>query len=92
MKKYKIISAICFVIWIISTILQIYNPHPYRGLIGNLILVIGIVSSLIYAKKNKIKSPLYDPNKRKHIRNWVMFIIIIVIIVIIVVLIFLNFL
>jgi len=42
-SKYKIILIICFCIWIITTTLQISNPHPYRGLIGNIILVIGLI-------------------------------------------------
>ena len=74
-SKYKIILIICFCIWIITTTLQISNPHPYRGLIGNIILVIGLILSRINAKKHQIKSPLYDPNKVKHIWNWIVFIL-----------------
>lgn len=69
-SKYTIIGIICFSIWIISTILQVTNPHPYRGLVGNLILVVGILFILI---NDIIKSPLYDQNKTKHFRNWIFF-------------------
>jgi|WetSurMetagenome_2_1015567.scaffolds.fasta_scaffold269467_1 hypothetical protein len=81
---YNVLGIICFVVWIITTIFQVINPHPYRGLIGNLVLVIGLILFYIHAKINHIKSPLYDPDKKKHIRNWVVFILSSVLIVIMV--------
>jgi len=73
---YNVLGIICFVVWIITTIFQVIKPHPYRGLIGNIVLVIGLLLFYIHAKINHIKSPLYDPDKKKHIRNWVVFILI----------------
>ncbi len=72
---YNVLGIICFVVWIITTIFQVVHPHPYRGLIGNIVLVIGLVLFYIHAKINHIKSPLYDPDKKKHFRNWVVLIL-----------------
>ncbi len=67
MKKiylYKSLGLICFVAWIVITILQVLKPHPFRGIIGNIVLVIGIILFYIHDKINHIKSPLYDPDKK----------------------------
>jgi hypothetical protein len=79
---YNVLGIICSVVWVITMIFQVINPHPYRGLIGNLVLVIGLLLFHIHAKINHIKSPLYDPDKKKHFRNWVVYILINAIIVI----------
>jgi hypothetical protein len=68
---YNVLGITCFVVWTITTTLQVINPHPYRGLVGNLVLVIGLVLFYIHARINHLKSPLYDPDKKKHFRNWV---------------------
>jgi multisubunit Na+/H+ antiporter MnhB subunit len=87
MKKlaiFNVLGIICFVIWMITMILQVHHPHPYRGLIGNLVLVTGLILFFIYSRINQIKSPLYDPDKKKHIRNWVVLILADALIVVIV--------
>ncbi len=85
MKKtnlYKVLGIICFIVWIITTILQVIYPHPFRGLIGNIVLVIGLLLLNIHDRINQIKTPLYDPDKTKHFRNWLVFILINVLLVI----------
>ena len=74
MKKknlYNVLGIICGIIWIITMILQVMYPHPYRGLIGNIVLLIGLLFFYIHAKINQIKSPLYNPDKKKCFCNWV---------------------
>ena len=75
----KWIIYCCFGIWIITTALQVYYPHPYRGLIGNSIMFVGILVSFIQAKRKKLKSPLYSPSRFKHVLNWVVLIFSIII-------------
>jgi len=77
---YNVLGIICFVVWAVNMVFQVKNPHPIRGLIGNLVLLIGCLLFYIHAKINHIKSPMYDPDKRKHIRNWVVVIVIDVIV------------
>ncbi len=93
MKKGKVLNVIgflCSIVWIITCILQVMHPHPYRGLIGNIIMVIGLLFFHRYAKINQFKSPLYDPDKTKHLRNWIVFISLDVLIVFLVVILFLK--
>ena len=76
MKKsniYNVLSIICFVVYAIIMIFQVIHPHPvmktrqFIGLIGFLTMMTGFYFA------NKLKSPFYDPDKKKHIRNWVIF-------------------
>lgn len=89
-KILNIIGFICVAIWITTIILQVMHPHPYRGLIGNIVMVIGLLFFHRYAKINNLKSPLYDPDKKKHIHNWIIFITLDVLIVFLVVILFLK--
>ena len=82
---YGVLGIVCTVVWIITTALQVIHPHPYRGLIGNIAITIGVVLLFIRAKLNHKKSFLYDPDKKKHFRNWVVYILILAITVIVVV-------
>jgi hypothetical protein len=75
LSLYVVLGVICHLVWITTTVLQVIKPHPYRGLIGNIVFVTGLVLFYIHNKKNGIKSPLYDPDKKKHIRNWAIFIL-----------------
>jgi len=67
MKKlniYNSLGVVCFVIWIITTIIHVQKPHPYLGIFNNLLVVMGVSLFFIHNKINHIKSPLYDPDKK----------------------------
>jgi len=94
MKKtnlYNVLSIICFVVYTIIVIFQVVHPHPVMktrqliGLIGFLIMVTGFYFA------NKFKSPFYDPDKKKHFRNWIIFFLAITITVVLIGFIYLKF-
>lgn len=94
MKKsnlFYVLGGICAIVVLIIAIMQVYDPHPYRELIRNIVLVIGTLMSFIHAIINHRKSPLYDPDRKKHIRNWVVYILSLVLTVIVVAFIYLKF-
>lgn len=77
MKILVIIGIICIIASIIITILQVMYPHPYRGIFGRIFSILSLILFYLYGKINHInffKSPFYDPDKKKHLRNWIIFI------------------
>jgi len=91
---YYILAFISFIVWIILPKLSgipLMKIRLYRGITGSLLLVIGLILSYIHAKINHIKNPFYDPDKKKHFRNWVIVILSLVLTVIIVAFVYLKF-
>ena len=72
--RYDYLIFPCSIFWGITTILQVTSPHPYRGLIGNIVMVIGLLSYHIYAMAYRKKTLLFDPSKNIHTLNWIVFI------------------
>jgi hypothetical protein len=80
--RYDYLIVPCSIFWGITTILQMTSPHPYRGLIGNIIMVIGLLFYHIYAIAYRRKTVLFDPNKNNHTLNWIVLICLTAILVI----------
>ena len=71
---FKILRYICFGVAAIISITQRNNPHLYSALVSSILVVAGFVFYLIHARVNHIRlNPFYHPDKKKHIRNWVIY-------------------
>ena len=71
--RFDYVIVPCAIFWGITTTLQVANPHPFRGLIGNVVMVIGLLLNHIYAMAYRRKTLLFDPNKNNHTLNWIVF-------------------
>lgn len=71
----------CVIFWGITTTLQVTSPHPIRGLIGNVVMVIGLLLYHIYAMAYRRKTLLFDPNKNNHTLNLIVFMTLTVILI-----------
>jgi hypothetical protein len=82
---FKYLWYICAGLAVIISITQRKNPQLYTLLIGRIILVIGFIFYFINAKVNHIRlDPFYHPDRKKHIRNWVILILCLVLTVVLV--------
>ena len=79
--RYDYLSYPCYLFFAISRYLQFINPHPYRGLIGNIVFVVGILLAHTYAMKYRKKTIWFNPDKNNHTLNWTIFIILAAILV-----------
>jgi hypothetical protein len=72
---FKYLRYICGGGALIIVILQQKNPQVYRGLAATILVIAGFGFSLIDAKVNHRRlNPLYHPDRKIHIRNWVILI------------------
>ncbi|MCB5256602.1 MAG: accessory gene regulator B family protein [Candidatus Cloacimonadaceae bacterium] len=88
---YRNLSILCFIACVIISRYQIYDPNLYRGLLGRVLFVASCIFVIIHNRVNNIKSPFYDPDKKKHIRNWLIYIISIIVFVIVFVYVYINY-
>ena len=72
--KYWLISTILGITWILLLIFQIKQPSILRGVLMWIPLILSGIFYWFYKIKNNVKSELYDQNRKKHIRNHIIYI------------------
>ena len=87
----NVLVIIFIVVWIVIMIFQAKHPLAYRGFIGFIGFGVILIFNYIRAKINNEKSPMYDPDKKKHIRNWLVLLLSCALTVIIVSFVYLKF-
>jgi hypothetical protein len=79
--RYDYLIVPCTIYWGITMILQVRNPHPFRGLVGSIVLMLGVLSSHIYAMVNRRKTPIFDPDKNNQTLNRIVLIAVIALLI-----------
>ena len=78
-SKDLVLANVFTVLLIIVSILLITTPQlPYLALLRNVTFILMIFFSVRYMKKAKKKHFLYDTDRKKHVRNWLVFTITII--------------
>jgi hypothetical protein len=72
---YRILGYICFGGAAIISVTQRNNPRLDSALVSSVLVVAGFVFDFIHAKVNHIRiDPFYHADRKKHIRNWIIYI------------------
>ncbi|MCL2064520.1 MAG: hypothetical protein FWG98_09135 [Candidatus Cloacimonetes bacterium] len=71
---YWLISNLLAISWIALFAFQMLQPNVIRGILMWFIFILCVVFTLIDKVKNKKKSIFYDENRKKHIRNHIVYI------------------
>ena len=74
-NKYMVVANFCTVFGIFILISWIFKPLHFKGFVGFVTLVTGYVFMIISMVKDDEKSVLYNPDKKRHLLNWIIYIL-----------------
>ncbi|MCL2065154.1 MAG: hypothetical protein FWG98_12420 [Candidatus Cloacimonetes bacterium] len=74
-NKYMVIANLCTVFGISILVSWLFRPIHFKGFIGFVTLITGWVFMIVSMVKHEEKSVLFNQNKKRHVLNWVFYIL-----------------